>query len=100
MPDKRVASLKSSKRVIVTADPPKETPKRDPEVLTALSLMCQSSGKPFDYDVPHDAGTLKDLWDRRLMVTCPHCREVHGFLFRTAYVDSMLRSTRLPLAGL
>ena len=73
---------------------------RDAEALTALSLACEATGKSFDYDVPHDAGTLKDLWDRRLMVTCPHCREVHGFLFRTAYVDSMLRSTRLPLAGL
>jgi hypothetical protein len=70
-------------------------PRRNLEQLTALRLVCEASGESFHYDVPSDAGTLKDLWDRRLMVSCPHCREVHGFLFRTMYVNSVLSGTRL-----
>jgi hypothetical protein len=68
--------------------------KRDLEQLIALRLVCETSGEAFGYDVPSDAGTLKDLWNRRLMVSCPHCRQVHGFLFRTTYVNSVLSGTR------
>jgi hypothetical protein len=67
-----------------------------PETLTTLHLTCEATGGPFDYDVPSDAGTLKDLWNRRLMVSCPHCRQVHDFLFRTAFVQAMLDRPRLP----
>jgi hypothetical protein len=70
-------------------------PRRHLEQLTTLRLICESSGGSFDYEVPCDAGTLKDLWDRRLMMSCPHCREVHSFLFRTAYINSVLSGTRL-----
>jgi hypothetical protein len=75
--------------------PAPDAPRRAPEQLTSFRLVCETSGEPFEYEVPGDAGTLKDLWDRRLMVSCPHCRDVHGFLFRTMYVESVLSGTRL-----
>jgi hypothetical protein len=62
----------------------------DQELLTTLHLICTGTGQKFEYDVPHDAGTLKDLWDRRLNVSCPHCRAIDAFLFRAVYVDSII----------
>jgi hypothetical protein len=70
---------------------------RGPEQLATLHLTCEASGNPFDYEVPSDAGTLKDLWDRHLMVSCPHCQKVHSFLFRSAYVEAMLARPGLSL---
>jgi hypothetical protein len=85
----------ASAGISARAQPLPERPARGLELLTTLQLKCGGSGKSFDYEVPNDAGTLKDLWDRRLLLSCPHCREVHGFLFRTAYVESLLSGTRL-----
>jgi hypothetical protein len=68
---------------------------RDPERLTTLRFTCQGTGKSFDHDVPGDAETLRDLWPQHLMLSCPHCGEVHGFSFRTAYVQAMLAEPRL-----
>lgn len=69
--------------------------------LTLLHLVCEATGKNFDYEVPNDAGALKDLWDRRLMVSCPHCRQDHTYLFRTAYVRAVLDDPgRRPLGRL
>ena len=79
----------------------RSAPQKQPfERLTTLRLACEASGEAFDYDVPSDAGTLKDLWDRRLMVSCPHCRQVHGFLFRSAYVEALLDEPRRLFAAL
>ena len=71
------------------------------ERLTPLHLACEITGKNFDYEVPNDVGALKDLWDRRLMVSCPHCRQVHAYLFRLAYVRAVLDDPgRSPLGRL
>ena len=69
--------------------------------LTPLHLICEITGKNFDYEVPNDVGALKDLWDRRLMMSCPHCRQVHSYLFRSAYVRAVLDDPgRRPLGRL
>ena len=73
---------------------------RHPECLTPLHLTCETTGKNFDYEVSNEAGALKDLWDRRLMVSCPHCRQVHSYLFRLAYVQAVLDDPgRRPLGA-
>jgi hypothetical protein len=88
---KRVTATKPAAR----PGPAPGTPTRAPEQLTSFRLICEASREPFEYEVPSDARTLKDLWDRRLMVSCPHCGEVHGYLFRTMYVESVLSGTRM-----
>jgi hypothetical protein len=57
---------------------------------TTLHFACSATGKKLDYDVPSDADTLKSLWSRQLMLSCPHCGEVHGFSFRTAYLRAVI----------
>ena len=69
---------------------------RNAELSTTLQLTCQVTGKPFAHDVRSDAGTLSDLWPRRLMLSCPHCGQVHGFQFRTVYVQAVVAGPRLP----
>jgi len=68
----------------------------DMPLFATLRFECSETGKPIDYEVPGDAGTLKDLWSRTLLRHCRHCGQVHRFLFRTAYVAGMLaiRSTQ------
>jgi hypothetical protein len=73
---------------------------RASELLTTVHFACQASGKNFDYEVRNDARTLKDLWSRQLMLTCPHCREIHAFLLRSAYVQTMIDEPRLPIERL
>ena len=61
-----------------------------PELLTNLQFRCPATRQPVEYEAPGDAQTLKDLWSRQLAVTCPHCRKVHRFSFREAYLQGML----------
>ena len=61
-----------------------------PELFTNLQFSCPATGQPVEYETPGDARTLKDLWARELLVTCPHCGKVHRFPFRDAYVRGML----------
>lgn len=63
---------------------------RDLELVTTLRFDCEETGKSFDYGVPGDAATLKDLWSRELMLSCPHCRQVHRLAFRPAYIRTIL----------
>lgn len=71
------------------------------EGLTPLHLTCGTTGKNFAYEVPNEVGALKDLWDRPLMLGCPHCRQVHSYLFRSAYVRAVLDDPeRRPLGRL
>jgi hypothetical protein len=62
----------------------------DTPLFATLRFQCAATGKLVDYEVPGDADTLKDLWSRSLLRHCPHCRQVHRFSFRTAYVDGIL----------
>jgi len=64
---------------------------------TTLHFTCAATGKKLDYDVPNDAATLKSLWSRQLELSCPHCGEVHGFTFRTAYLRAVIdEHARIP----
>ena len=67
----------------------------DTHLFAILRFECPVTGKPVDYEVPGDAGTLKDLWSRTLLRSCRHCGQVHRFSFRAAYVTGML-AIRLP----
>jgi len=62
----------------------------DMPLFATLRFQCSETGKPIDYEVPGDAGTLKDLWSRTLLRHCRHCGQVHRFSFRKAYVAGML----------
>ncbi len=62
----------------------------DANLFATLRFECPTTGGALDYDVPGDAGTLKDLWSRSLMRHCGHCGQVHRFSFRAAYVAGML----------
>lgn len=66
------------------------TEKAAPEPLTNLVFTCVSTGKPVEYEVPGDVGTLRELWARELNLTCPHCGEVHRFSFRAAFIEGAL----------
>ena len=69
---------------------------RNAELSTTLQLTCEATRKQFAYDVPGDGDTLKNLWPHRLVLSCPHCGQVHGFQFRTVYVQALVADPRLP----
>ena len=64
-------------------------------LFATLRFECAATGKLVDYEVPGDAGTLKDLWARTLRRSCRHCGQVHRFAFRSAYVAGLL-ANRTP----
>ena len=41
-------------------------------LFATLRFECAATGKLVDYEVPGDAGTLKDLWSRTLLRSCRH----------------------------
>jgi hypothetical protein len=53
-----------------------------------FGLACQTTGNPIDYEVPTDAETVRQLWSRQLRLICRHCRKVHRFSFREAFLAS------------
>ena len=60
------------------------------EMLATLHFTCETTGELVAYELPSDATTVKDLWSRQLMLNCPHCRQIHGFAFRPAFLRSVL----------
>jgi hypothetical protein len=60
------------------------------QTFTKLQFQCETTGGLVEYEVPSDAGTVKDLWQRQLMLNCTHCGEVHGFAFRDAFIRGAL----------
>src|SRR5215475_13873115 len=63
---------------------------KKPQTFTTLQFECETTGGLVEYEVPSDASTVKDLWQRKLMLNCPHCGDVHGFAFRPAFIRSAL----------
>jgi hypothetical protein len=63
------------------------------ERFTNLLFTCETTGKPAEYEVPSDADTVRDFWRRNLLLTYPHCREVHCFAFRDAFIAGALAIT-------
>jgi hypothetical protein len=71
-----------------------------PERSTLLQFTCASTGQRIEHQVPSDAGTVRDMWTRKLALTCPHCGEVHQFSFRTAFIEGALaRGAFEPVAA-
>jgi hypothetical protein len=66
----------------------------DIPLFATLRFECAATGKLVDYEVPGDAGTLKDLWPQTLLRSCGHCGQMHRFAFRSAYVAGLLASRR------
>jgi hypothetical protein len=66
-----------------------------PQRVTHLRLACETTGQRIEHEVPSDVGTLRDLWDRKLELTCPHCGQVHRFSFRTAFIEGALATGSL-----
>ena len=63
-------------------------------MVATLHFTCETTGEVVAHELPGDAATMKDLWSRPLMLNCPHCRQVHGFEFRAAYIRSALEIQR------
>jgi hypothetical protein len=62
----------------------------DTSLFAVLRFECPATRRPVDYEVPGDAGTLKEFWSRTLLRSCRHCGQVHRFSFRNAYVTGIL----------
>jgi len=67
------------------------------EMVAMLQFTCETTGRLVTYELPSDATTVKDLWNRRLMLNCSHCGHVHGFAFRPAFIRNALE-IRGPVA--
>ena len=63
-------------------------------MFTNLRFECPATGQMLDYEVPGDAGTLKDLWARTLLRSCRLCGCIHRISFRAAYVAGILEGLR------
>jgi hypothetical protein len=59
-------------------------------MVATLHLTCETTGELVAHELPSDAASVKDLWSQRLMLDCPHCRQMHGFAFRAALLRSVL----------
>ena len=70
---------------------PKTAPRR---MVATLHFTCVATGELVAHELASDAATLKDLWSRQLMLDCPHCRRIHSFAFRPAYIRSALEIER------
>ena len=67
-------------------------------MVAMLQFTCETTGELVAHELPSDAATVKDLWSQRLMLDCPHCRRIHGFAFRPAFIRSVLEIQRaVPL---
>jgi hypothetical protein len=74
----------------VRMPPVRQAAPRKPQTFTRLQFECETTGGLVNYEVPSDAGTVKDLWNRKIQLNCSHCGEVHGFAFRPAFIRGAL----------
>lgn len=68
--------------------PAAKTPR--PESFTTLRFSCDTTGDLIEYEVPNDVRTVKDLWSRKIRLSCRYCGEVHSLAFRTGFIRGAL----------
>jgi hypothetical protein len=60
-----------------------------------LSVLCPITKCSITTHIERDVRTLVKSWHSKIIISCPHCTEVHKFRACEAFVESAISNARL-----